>query len=165
MNPDPKKYGRAEIAPVNMLEPITFDFFDGQPLPPGLGQTETPVNVLPEWTIDMGEPAATPALDVTFQVRPGADLELVTFDLFAAYAALNRYEISLGGSGLTPDEKRSALKAAEGVVRLVLTPSNASDPAGTATRLAAVAGLVNRNERPFLLERSFVACAADVCAA
>jgi hypothetical protein len=57
MTPDPKKYGRTEIVPIHMLDPLEVDFFDGQPLPPGLGQTETPINILPAWEIDMSEGA------------------------------------------------------------------------------------------------------------
>ena len=148
---------------------MVTDFLDGRPLPPGLGQTETPVNILPTCEIDMGEPLpAGPALALTFRHRTGAEPAAVTLDLLAAYAAPNRFEISLGGSGLAPNEAGTDLTAANGVVRLVL---RATEPAGAADRVARLAAAVNgAPPDPALpaagtVGRSFVACEAEPRAA
>jgi hypothetical protein len=52
----PNKNGLTEIATINLLEPAAFDFHDGQPPPPNLGKTDVPINVLPGWAVDGGEP-------------------------------------------------------------------------------------------------------------
>lgn len=130
--------GRTEVEPIRLLEVADFDFFDGGPVAANLGRTEVPVQLLPECAFDGAEPS--PVLVLRLDVRPGADPVAVTFDLFAAYAALNRYEMSLGGSGLTPDEAGSDLSASGGAVRLAL---RATATGGAAERLAKVVAAVN----------------------
>lgn len=162
MHPDPKKYGRTEIAPINVLEPVEVDFSAGPPMPPKLGQTEAPVNILPVLEIDLSEPA--PALALTFRLRPGVSPAAVAVDLFAVWKALNEYELSVGGSGLKPGEARDEQTAGGTVIRLVLTPA---DPVGAADRLAQLAAAVNGATDPAALNgvltgRSFEKCEAEL---
>lgn len=163
MTPDPEKYGRTEIAPIHMLEPAAFDFFDGQPPPPGLGQTETPVNILPAFEIDMGEPATTPTLVLTFKLRPDATAATIGADLVRAWRVLSDYERSLNGYGLNPGEASDERTPDGDVIRWVLTAAN---PAGAANRLAKLAEAVNTADpavpKDALAGRSFDACRAEL---
>jgi hypothetical protein len=140
MNPNPNNYGRTSVAAIKLLEPAVFDLHDGQASQSSLGKTEGPINVLPTWTIDMNDPATPHVLVLTFRLRPGAHLSAITFDLFTAYAVLDRYDISLGGGGLVPNEAQSDLTASNGIVRLVLSTTK---EAGAANRLARLADVVN----------------------
>jgi hypothetical protein len=76
---------------------------------------------------------------------------------------LDRYEISLGGMGLTPNEAESDLAATNGMLKLVLT---ATQSAGAASRLARLAAAVNESDTPLqrdtLAGRSFAECKAEV---
>jgi hypothetical protein len=163
MDQDPKKYGRANLAEINLLESAKFDFFGGLPPPAHLGKTESPISILPVWTMRLAEPMPPPALVLTFRLRPGTTPSAVTFDLFAAYAVLNRCEISLGGGGLAPNETQSDLTQANGVVRLVLS---ATEPAGAASRLAklveAIKGADFAMRMDILVGRSFERCEAEM---
>lgn len=165
MNPEFPKYGRTEDASTRLLEPADFDFFDGAPPPENLGRTGTPVNILSSWPLDGADPVASPALVLTFHLRQHATPSAVTFDLFAAYSMLNRYEISLGGKGLVADETRSDLAAGE-TIRLVLL---ATESVGSADRLGRLAAVVNGQDASVINghfgERSFGGCEAAVCAA
>lgn len=136
MSTEPAR-GQTEAEPIRLLEAAEFDFFDGAEPPAGLGRTDTPVRLLSECVCDGADPV--PVLVLRLDVRPGADPAAVAFDALAAYAALNRYEISLGGSGLTPDESLSDLSASDGAVRLGLRAAGA----GAAERLARVVAAVN----------------------
>jgi hypothetical protein len=161
MEPNPNAYGRTSLGSINALPPAEFDFLDGRAPLPALGKTEVPINVLPAWAIDMNDRATSPILVLTFRLRPGANPSAVTFDLFTAYAILDRYEISLGG--LAPNETQSDLTASNGVVRLVLS---ATEPAGAASRFARLADVVNGANpaihRDAIAGRSFEQCEAEI---
>jgi hypothetical protein len=164
MNPDSIDPGRSTVEPINLLEAAAFDFLDGNSPPPQLGKTEVPVNVLPMWTLGTNEEASlSPALILTFRLRPAVNASTATFDLFGAFAVLDRYEISLGGMGLTPDESESDLMPTNGMLKLVLT---ATQSAGAASRLARLAAAVNESDttlqRDKLAGRSFTECKAEV---
>lgn len=164
MNPN-EKYGRTEIAPINLLPPMECEFYYGGPAPPGLGRTETPINVLPEWVVHMPEP--TPALTLTLRLRPDATAAGVAVDLFGVWRALDGYERSLRGGGLSPGEARDEQTADGTVIRYVLTAVN---PVGAADRLARLAEAVNAGADPavpreVLTGRSFAACGVEASAA
>ena len=101
---------------------------------------KAPIKVLHTWSIDMVDPATSVVLVLTFQLRPGVNPSTATFDLFSAYSVLDRYEISLGGGGLAPNESQSDLSASNGIVRLVLSTT---EQAGSASRLEKLADVVN----------------------
>jgi hypothetical protein len=163
MDSKPTNYGRTSLAAIELLEPAVFDLLDDRASQPSLGKTETPTNVLPAWAIDMNDPATSPALVLTFQVRPGVNPSAVTFDLFAAYALLDRYEISLGGGGLAPNETESDITTSNRVVRLVLS---ATEQAGAASRLARLADVVNGANQAIrwgaIADRSFERSEAEI---
>ena len=119
-----KIFGHTGPAAIELLEPAVFDVSDQSEL---FGKTESPINVLPNWAIDMNDSPSSHVLVLTFRLRPNAIPSAVTFDLFAVYAVLNRYELNLGGSGLIPNETQSDLATANGIVRLVLS---ATEPDG-----------------------------------
>lgn len=166
MNPELPKYGRTEDTSTRLLEPADFDFFDGSPPPADLGRTGVPVNVLSSWLLDGADPVASPALVLTLHLRRNAIPAAVTFDLFAAFSVLNRYEISLGGKGLVADETRSDLAASGETIRLVLL---ATESVGSADRLRRLAAVINGQDASVINghfgERSFGGCEAAVCAA
>lgn len=165
MTLDPEKYSRAVPVPVIHHPEVAFDMTGGRGADPGMTRV-VPVPVIhhPEIAFDMTAPRPTePRLALNLRVRPEAPPADVTRDLLSVYAALNRYEVRLGGGGLTPDEARSDLSAAGGEVRLTLTPV---DPAGAADRLAKLAEAVNGDgpavPRELLTGRSFVACRVEL---
>src|SRR5205807_1833066 len=94
MTPD-DKYGRTTAAPVRVLESMVIDFSAGNPLPPGLGNTDTPVRVLPivEWEV-------RPVLNLTLWVNPEAGKAELATDLFRAWQALDDLDRSQQGAGL-----------------------------------------------------------------
>lgn len=166
MNRETPQYGRTESPQTRLLESVELDFSDGESPGPNLGRTGTPINIFADWFLDGTEPAAAPTLVLTFRLRPGANPSAVTFDLFAAFAGLNRYEISLGGRGLVPDEARSDLAPTGDMLRLALT---ATEPAGSVDRLAQLAAVVNGREASTIsgtfVTRSFGSCEAALHAA
>lgn len=167
MNPEPKELGHTTPVPINLLESAEFDFFDGTPRPTRLGKTEAPLNLLSAWALDAAEKAVpTPALILTFQLRTTTNTAAATLDLFTVFAVLNRYEISLGGAGLLPNETKSDLTASNGTLRLALTPTDAG---GAIERLRKLAAAVNQPDtvlrRDTLANRSFEQCRAEVQAA
>lgn len=151
MNPE-RKYGQTEFEPVHILQPAVFDFFDGRPLPPGLGQTEMPVTILPAWEIDMSEAVVAPLLALTLHLHPEATPGAVAVDLFRVWKVLNEYELSLGGAGLNPGEPRDEQTADGTVIRLVLT---CSEPTGAAGRLTKLAAVVNDAADPTIPKVTF----------
>lgn len=163
MNPDPNKHGRTEIGPIHVLGPFEIDFSAGQALPPDLGQTETPVNILPAFEIDMSQPVEDPKLVLTFKLRPDATAATVGADLVRAWRALSDYERSLNGYGLNPGEASDERTPDGDVIRWVLTAAN---PAGAANRLAKLAEAVNTADpavpKDALAGRSFGACRAEL---
>src|SRR4051812_38179015 len=109
-------HGQTEVASTHVFAPVEIDYAGGKPLAENLGQTETPVHVFAVSAIELSAAADAPALAVRFSLRHGVDPSAVSFDLMAAFADLNRLEVSLGGQGLKPDEGRSDLSGAGGVV-------------------------------------------------
>jgi hypothetical protein len=163
MTPE-RKCGQTDVAPINVLAPAEVDFSAGQPLPPSLGQTETPVNILPAFEIDMSEAVAAPALVLTLRLRSDTPPAAVAVDALLLHKVLNDYELSLGGSGLVLDERRSGPTDNDKAVRVVLT---AADASGAADRLAKLAAVVNEATDPafrsgVLAGRSFAGCEAEL---
>jgi len=159
MDPD-GKLGKTAAAPVHVLDPVEFDFAQGQPLAPGLGKTHVPVHPLPELT---GELVPPPAVTVTFWVRPDATPAAVGADLFAAWKALDEYDRDRQGAGLRPGEVRSERTADGEVIRLILAVTGP----GAGERLTRLRDAVNGapgTESPWA-GQSFLKWAAEFTAA
>jgi hypothetical protein len=135
MDPN-NKLGQTAAAPVRVLDPVEFDFSQGQPLPLGLGKTHVPVHVLPELT---GELVPPPAVTVTLWVRPDATPATVGADLFAVWKALDEYDRDRQGAGLRPGEVQSEQTADGEVIRLVLAVAGP----GAVERLSRLRDAVN----------------------
>jgi hypothetical protein len=99
-----KQFGHTEFAPIRVLDPIEFDFSGGRPLLPGLGKTDTPVHPLPELA---GEMRPLQSFKLTLWVRPDVTAATVATDLFETWRALDGFDRSLNGFGLTPGHVRS----------------------------------------------------------
>ena len=121
---------------MNILPEWTFDVSEVQPLPPGLGKTETPVHVLPEFTENLPLAAPIPVLQLLLFLQPGAKAADVASDLVRLWKAINDLELSYQGAGLTPGDATSI----DGAVRLIFQPT---DPAGAAERLARLVSTIN----------------------
>jgi hypothetical protein len=149
---------------VNILPQVTFDMTGGQPVDPNMTRLEpVPMNVLPEVTYSMTEPA--PALVLTLKLRPDATPAAVAVDVLLLHKALNEYELSLGGSGLVPDERRSGPTDDGKGVRVMLAATKADGAPGRLGRLAAaVNGSGGEMALPDggLIGRSFEKCEAEV---
>src|SRR5436305_2031607 len=133
MTPD-RKYGKAELGPINILPELTWDMFEGKPIPPGLGKTETPVTVLPEMACDFASEDTTPVLQLSVCLRPEAIPVQIALDLFRLYAAVHQLELSLGGRGLIPSGHANGTPAGTSL-SVTFKPT---DPTGAADRLASL---------------------------
>jgi hypothetical protein len=116
MDPN-EKYGKTTATPVRVLPPMELDFLAGQPVPPGLGKTHTPVRPLPPLA---GELVPPPEVTLTLWVRPDATPGAVGADLFAVWKALDEYDRDQKGAGLRPGEVRSERTADGEVIRMAL---------------------------------------------
>ncbi len=164
MTPDFKTNGRTEIASINMLNPVEVDFAAGISVPPNLGETEAPVNILPTVELDLLEATAAPVLVLTLKLRPDATPAGAAVDLFMVWKALNAYEVRLNGAGLNPGEASDERTADGTVIRLVLS---ATEPLGATERLAKLTEVVNGAmdaaiPNDLLTGRSFEGCGAEL---
>src|SRR5262249_7430716 len=134
---EPKRnFGKAEAAAVQVLPDLAIDFAESNPLPSLLGKTDTPVHLLPELAFDL---QSLPALCVTVHVRAEATPTQIGYDLYRLYVALNQLDLSLNGTGLTPDEP-TALSSSNGSCTVTFRPNR---PEGAAQRFTQIADLIN----------------------
>ena len=111
-----EKYGRTEVAPTRILDPVEFDFAAGKPLPPGLGKTHIPVRPVPALSGEM-----RPVLQVTFWVRPSIPPTEVATDLLRAWQALDEFDRSRDGAGLAAGRIRTERQADNDVIQIVVS--------------------------------------------
>jgi hypothetical protein len=142
--PKEEHHGKSEFGPTNILPPIEFDFTSSEDTAYGKSELVTEVHVLPPLTVDLTPEVSRPALRLTLRLRPTATPAEIAYDLFRLYAALNEYELSLGGSGLKFDESHGGSPTADGRVMLtfvLLTPDNAVQ------RIGELVKRINENVR------------------
>jgi hypothetical protein len=156
-----QQFGHTECAPVRVLDPIEFDFSGGRTRLVRLGKTDTPVQPLPELA---GEMRPLQSFKLTLWVRPDVTAATVATDLFQTWQALDGFDRSLNGLGLTPGFVRSERTADGEVIQLVL--STESRP-GTTERLTLMRDAVNASTQPRRLPigPSFVRWLAETRAA
>ena len=132
------RFGKTELAPVSLLAAMGFDLSDGVSLPATLGKTTIPEVVLhPAMAYDLRPAESLPALQVTVQVRAGAAPAQVGADLFRLCLAVHRLDLSLAGSGVTPDENATA---SDGACQLTFRPTRLE---GSLERFSRMANLIN----------------------
>lgn len=132
MSADPK-FGRTVPESVNGLPELTLDMLAGKSIPPGLGKSHAPVNVLPPLSFAMPARQPVPVLQLLIAFRPDATPAQIGRDYHRLFVSLNAYDLAQGGSGLQPMEVANDTISSEGEVPLAFRPI---DPHNALPRLA-----------------------------
>jgi len=156
--------GRTIPMTVHNLPEVVFDFSEAPQPGAAVGKTEMPVRLLPALAFDLDSGGGVAILQLTLSLRSDSTREEVAMDLVRLYAAINRLELSHGGSGLTPNDAVFDAKAAGGELRISFTPTERSSAPERLARLVRSINQVtgDHSDSAVLAYRSIETCAARV---